>query len=736
MNGKIFPESGNIYQDQAKILFDYYQQAAERIVAEEERIEKEIRVLQEDKAMLEKEMSGLWVWFLTIILFFVYFIKKNGLQKKVDEIDSRINEFKKQHDEIFRDYKVTKLGVAYVPIADQMRYADKSFIVDYTGGVQESELTVQLSHRNDLLIETIGKLEQLSGEAPIVEASDETETIETDDYSTSIQELNQHNYIGNMERSLRTIAYCMEDLDTTSVSLPLVTEGSIYQQFLNEFATREIPEGAQVIPVFDKERYADSIDKFRELNKLKDSLSTKTQQFEDVLKSLMMTMANSVQAISALKMASVDKVVFESNKLLFNILKAPYNHYSPMLEFDEIERIRNEKFDYGEDIQNYEPFKLKQSSRVKFNLFTGMWTAEDGSTTNMPFGVHQIYEEIVAPVVQNLMMENRVERLKIYNHIKDQKIDYLNKWHQDTDAFYRANRAESSDIINLMQESLREYVAAYNTLISLKRTEDSMVQSNGELDSTVVNVVDNTEETLAAFELQSQEFQNTQANFEEYMERLKEDIELKAKKFGHVEYYDAKLRDGYSNEVAVAASEIHNLDDRRKSLAAVNPLFAKTSELLPQPNVEDITFEHISLNLPAMAKSVLEELEASKEVSEHESEEPEAPVCTIDGEESIDYSALNQENEERHTLEDNTDDNEHEEFIETDESEEYIEENEDFVEEDDDDDTLDYTQEELEEMTDEELKEILQSVEIEYDDESFTREAAISAILENSDNND
>lgn len=731
MYGKIFQESGNIYQDQAKILFDYYQKAAERIVAEEERIEKEIRVLQEDKAMLEKEISSLWVWFLTIILFFVYFIKKNGLQKKVDEIDLRINEFKKQHDEIFRDYKVTKLGVAYVPVADQMRYADKSFIVDYTGDVQDSELTMQLSRRNDLLIETIGKLEQLSGEAPIVEASDETETIETDDYSTSIQELNQHNYIGNMERSLRTIAYCMEDLDTTSVSLPLVTEGSSYQQFLNEFATREIPEDAQVVPVFDKERYADSIEKFQELNKLKDSLSTKTQQFEDVLKSLMMTMANSVQAISALKIASVDKVVFESNKLLFNILKAPYNHYSPMLEFDEIERIRNEKFDYGEDIQNYEPFKLKQSSRVKFNLFTGMWTAEDGSTTNMPFGVHQIYEEIVAPVVQNLMTENRVERLKIYNHIKDQKINYLNKWHQDTDAFYRANRAESSDIINLMQESLREYVASYNTLISLKRTEDSMVQSNGELDSTVVNVVDNTEETLAAFELQSQEFQKTQANFEEYMERLKEDIDMKAEKFGHVEYYDAKLRDGYSNEVAVAASEIHNLDERRKSLAAVNPLFAKTSELLPQPNVEDITFEHISLNLPVMAKNVLEELEASKVASDKE---------------SVDTSVADQDNKEYGSQDEYTDGDEQEESIEENEGEEYIgEDEEDFeensdkdddYEEEDDDDNIEYTREELEKMTDDELKEVLLSMDIEYDDESFTREAVITNILEKSDNND
>ena len=132
-----------------------------------------------------------------------------------------------------------------------------------------------------------------------------------------------------------------------------------------------------------------------------------------------------------------------------------------------------------------------------------------------------------------------------------------------------------------MQASLREYVAAYNTLVSLQRTEDSMVQSEGNLDSTVVNIVDNAAETLAAFELQSQEFKNTQANFEEYMDRLKEDIDHKAEKFGHIEFYDAKLRDGHSNEIAIAADEVHDLDDRRKPLSLVNPLFAKTSELPP-----------------------------------------------------------------------------------------------------------------------------------------------------------
>ena len=671
MNGKIFKESSNVNQDQAKILFAYYQQAAEKIVNEEERLEKEIKILEEEKAVIDKTISGLWVWFLTIILFFVYFIKKSGLDKKKAEIDARIAELQKQHKEIFRDYKVSKLGVAYVPVAEQVKFDDRSFIVDYTGSVAESEVKLQLPKRNDLLIETIGKLEKQATEAPIVEASDNFEKVETDDYSISIQEVNRHDYIGGLERSLKTIGFCMNDLDTTEVTLPLVSDNSQQLDFLNEFATKDIPEEAHVINVFDRSKYSDSINKFQELNKLKDSLSNETQQFEDVLKSLMVTMANSVQAISNLKLASTDKVIFESNKLLMNILKSPYNHYSPTLEYEEIARIRNEKFDYTEDVQEYEPFNLRKSSMVKFNMLTGMWTSEDGDVTNMPFGVHQIYEEIVSPIVQNLMNENRVERLKIYNNIKDQKINYLNKWHQDTDAFYRANRAESSDIINIMQESLREYVASYNTLVSLKKTEESIARSNGDLNATIVSAVDNSSETLLAFEMQSKEFQKTQSDFEDYIERLKDDIEAKAEKFGHVEYYDARLRDGYSNEVAVAISEVHSLDERRKSLAEVSPLFAKTSELPPQPKVEEITFEHLSLNLPYIAQNALDELSA-KEVAKEDvdADDYEEEETFVDETEDMDEYAEN-----------DIDDVE----TEDDEEEEYDEDEEDFDDEESDD---------------------------------------------------
>lgn len=603
--GKIFSDSNNIYQDQARLLFNYYEQAAERIVRQEEAIEKQIKDLKSDREQVELKKSDIWKWFLTIICFFMYWVRRNEYDKQLKAIDEKIAEKKKEHDSIFRDYKVTKMGVAYVPVAQQMSYEDKCFVVDYTGSVPNSRVSLQMSRQNDLLIETLSQLEKLTTTAPIIETSNEIESIDTNDYSISIQEVNQSDYVGKLDRSLRTISFCMNDTEVKSVDLPLVADNSDYLKFLNEYSTTDT-NSHPVITVFDDKKYDNDINNFCQLNKLKDSLSSDTEQFEEVLKHLMHTMAMSVQTISAMKLASTDKVVNNSNNLLLRILKAPYNHYSPLLEAEEIRRIRNERFDYADSIQGYEPFQLRESSRVRYNLFADEWTAEDNSTTSVPFGVHQIYEEIVAPMVQRLMMENRVERIRIYGQIHDQKISYLNKWHQDVDAFYRSNHAESADIINNMQQTLSEYVEAYNTLAQLQKTLDCMGEEGATLDNTVVEKQDNSAEALTAFELQAQEFKKVQEEFSDYMDRLQEDIALKAEKFGHVEFYDARLQDGYSNSMAVAASEVQNLDERRKPLALTNPLLAKESVLLPPPSVEDVTYEHLSLNLPSIAVNALD----------------------------------------------------------------------------------------------------------------------------------
>ncbi len=158
-----------------------------------------------------------------------------------------------------------------------------------------------------------------------------------------------------------------------------------------------------------------------------------------------------------------------------------------------------------------------------------------------------------------------------------------------------------------MQQTLSEYVEAFNTLNQLEKTMESMEATNS-IESAKVSGKLKSEESLAAFELQAQQYKQVQDDFADYMDRLQEDIAAKAEEFGHVEFYDARLQDGYSNSMALAASEVMDLDERRKPLAAANPLLAKEAVLLPQPSVENLMYEHLSINLPSMAANALNDI--------------------------------------------------------------------------------------------------------------------------------
>ena len=260
--GKIFNDSSNIYQDQARLLFNFYEQAAERIVRQEEAIEEEIQELEKDRKQVEFNRSEILRKWWNLIALLMYWISgRKKFDNQIQAISEKIDEKKKEYDNIFRDYKVTKMGVAYVPVAQQVAYEDKCFVVDYTGNVKNSLVSLQTSRQNDLLVETMSKMEKLTTEAPIVETSNESESIDTNEYSLSIQEINQSDYIGKLDRSLRTISFCMNDTEVKSVELPLVAENSEYLKFLNEHSTNDAGMHP-IVNVFDDKRYNKEIDTF------------------------------------------------------------------------------------------------------------------------------------------------------------------------------------------------------------------------------------------------------------------------------------------------------------------------------------------------------------------------------------------------------------------------------------------------------------------------------------------
>lgn len=642
MEGKIFNDSANIYQDQAKVLYEYYKSAAEKIVNEEKILEGKIRDAEyqiqkynEDMGKAKTARTIGWILCWTIVGLIIALVKNSKVKEFEGLIQGKNKEiagYREAHKNIFRDYRVTKMGVAYVPVAKRVAYNDKSFIVDQSGVTDNERFTLQVIKQKELINNAVSDLQALTKSAPIVESSKEPESVNTGELSRSIQKINFNDYFGKLDRTLRTISYSLGNIEEYNVELPVVFPDTEYAKFLKEHAATKV-DGSPVFNVFDTSQYDGDIERFNQLNETRKALSNQSEQVDNVLKTLMVDMADTVQSTAAKKVASASTLVDYSNKILFNILKAPYNFYSPVLEAEEIERIRNEKFDYESVDYSYKPFNLRDSSKVKLDIRSMSWVADDGSRTTVPFGVNQIQYEIIAPIVSNLMKDTRKERIEIYNHIKDQKLSYLNKWHQDTEDFYGRNRAEAADIINLMRSTLSEYSAAYNTLAAYKKTEESM-NAQQTLESAVTEVSDNSAEVLAGYQAQAQQVTQTQKEFSDYMDRLHEDIDARAEKFGYVEYYDASLRDKKARDAAVAVDNVNLLDDRRKPLAEVNPLLAQTSELPPVPSIDDVAYEYAGINLNAAAKEALEELKSVENSQVSHASKKQQSNASSDGEQT------------------------------------------------------------------------------------------------------
>ena len=95
MEGKIFNDSADIYQDQAKVLYEYYKSAAEKIVNEEKiyedkikNAEYQIKRYNEDMGKAKTIRTIGWVFCWTLVGLIVALIKNS----QVKEFEALIDE--------------------------------------------------------------------------------------------------------------------------------------------------------------------------------------------------------------------------------------------------------------------------------------------------------------------------------------------------------------------------------------------------------------------------------------------------------------------------------------------------------------------------------------------------------------------------------------------------------------------------------------------------------------------
>ena len=241
----------------------------------------------------------------------------------------------------------------------------------------------------------------------------------------------------------------------------------------------------------------------------------------------------------------------------------------------------------------------KESSILKFDLYSNSWIDETGAHFAVPFSISQIQQEIFMPIVSSLMNENSEERFAIYERINTQKLDYLNKWHTETQDFYGRNRDTSDQLKSEILKSLSEYNTAYASWRSMKDTiermdgQQAIDMRNGE----VRQVEGLKSQVLTEASLLNQNFEKIREEFDDYMERLQDDIDEKAGDFGHVKFFEAFLYAEEAKKMVDSIDALSSMNDEQRDIARISPYLAKYGTIPPKPSVDSEIYNILTQKL-------------------------------------------------------------------------------------------------------------------------------------------
>ena len=231
----------------------------------------------------------------------------------------------------------------------------------------------------------------------------------------------------------------------------------------------------------------------------------------------------------------------------------------------------------------------------------------------------------------------------------------MEKWTSETGAYFRDNRKSADELITHMREAYADYTSSYTTYKSLMKTQEMLESQGMEADGKVV-AEDAQNEMIAGFELQASQCNKQQEEFADFMDRIQEDINESKDRFGHVEYFEASLRDAESHNMAVSMTNIQNLDPRKRQLVGVSPYFAQNAEIPPLPNTQPEMMADIDIDLINQVRQSLETLEAAKNATEEAMQESEETDENLINEE-LDDDDVVETDEEYDGDEDSEDDN-------------------------------------------------------------------------------
>lgn len=160
-----------------------------------------------------------------------------------------------------------------------------------------------------------------------------------------------------------------------------------------------------------------------------------------------------------------DMDAFRNKMILFSI-EAAYYTFCPKCNSDFFKQ------------SEFADYQFNESAQTRYDYKNDRWVCISCKDyTNQPIPVPKIYQELIQPVVRQLLMEHHTEREKLYNDIENQKIGYIEKYRKEIREINRINSSETEKIMTSIAnleaefEADKENLEFFQNLIERQRSE-------------------------------------------------------------------------------------------------------------------------------------------------------------------------------------------------------------------------------------------------------------------------
>ena len=199
------------------------------------------------------------------------------------------------------------------------------------------------------------------------------------------------------------------------------------------------------------------------------STEDETADIDDWSHNLYRKLAEDALKLSHIRDNILTKVMGSIFPRLSNIHNFPaHEFFCPSCHKEQLETLLEEDFNAFSDEQ-IQAVSWDENAIVELvDWENAVWRCKTCEReTGNPIPVHKMYKDVLYPAYDSLLLENEIERLKIYSELKDKKIQYKQDAEREIEEINRDNRRN-------LDEQVFKLNALESQVLSTKRTIDTM----------------------------------------------------------------------------------------------------------------------------------------------------------------------------------------------------------------------------------------------------------------------